>query len=157
MICYLGLGSNLGNRQKFIEDAIFELSSNLKIEILQKSEIIETKPFGKINQPNFINCVVKIDTIFSASNLLETCLNIENKLKRIRIEKWGPRTIDIDLLFYGNEIIESQNLTIPHPELHKRLFVLNSLNEICPEFVHPKLNKTIKELTNEKINELEKI
>lgn len=143
MTCYLGLGSNLGNRQEYIENAILELSSNPKIEILQKSKIIETKPFGKIIQPDFLNCVVKIETIFSASNLLKTCLNIENKLNRVRDEKWGPRTIDIDILFYGNEIIKSKNLTIPHPELHKRFFVLQSLHEICPNFIHPKFKKTM--------------
>ena len=93
--------------------------------------------------------MLKIRTVLSPEELLFTCLNIEDKLGRERKEKWGPRNIDIDILFYGNEIINRSNLHIPHPELHKRKFVLQSLNEICPGFVHPVLKKTIEDIIRE--------
>ncbi len=147
MICYLGLGSNLGNREENILKARSELGSYL--EILNISKIIETEPFGKKNQSKFLNCVLKIRTVLSPEELLFTCLNIEDQLGRERKEKWGPRNIDIDILFYGNEIINRSNLHIPHPELHKRKFVLQSLNEICPGFVHPVLKKTIEDIIRE--------
>jgi 2-amino-4-hydroxy-6-hydroxymethyldihydropteridine diphosphokinase len=108
--------------------------------------MIETKPYGNIDQPDFINCVIKIDTDITAENLLSKCLTFENELGRKRNEKWGPRTIDIDVLFYGKTIVNLEQLTIPHPDMHNREFVLRSLNEICPDFVHPVINKKIKEI-----------
>jgi len=144
MICYFGLGSNLGNRQEYMLKALSELS--LKMKILQNSEIIETKPYGNVNQPYFLNCVTKIDTELKPDELLKICTEIENKLGRKRSQKWASRTIDIDILFYGNETFQSDELTIPHPEIQKRRFVLKSLNEICPDLVHPVLNKKISQI-----------
>ncbi len=146
MICYLGLGANLGNREENIKKAISRLSSDSEILIKKRSSMIETKPYGKFDQPDFINSVIEIDTDITAENLLSKCLTVENELGRKRNEKWGPRTIDIDILFYNDHIINSQNLTIPHPDLHNRKFVLCSLNEICPDFIHPVINKKIKEI-----------
>ena len=144
MICYLGLGSNLGNRKEFILKALSELS--LKMKILQQSEIIETKPLGNRKQPDFLNCILKTTTDLDPIELLQICLEIEKKLGRKRTQKWASRTIDIDILFYGDEIIQSDELTIPHPEIQNRKFVLNSLNEICPDFVHPIINKKISQI-----------
>ncbi len=144
MICYLGLGSNLGNREEYILKALSELSKKMKI--LQNSEIIETKPYGNVNQPDFLNCVTKIETELNPLELLKICTEIEKKLGRKRSQKWASRTIDIDILFYGNETFQSDELTIPHPEIQKRKFVLKSLNEICPDFVHPVLNKKISQI-----------
>ena len=144
MICYLGFGSNLGNRQEFILKALSELS--LKMQILQNSEIIETKPYGNVNQPDFLNCVTKIETELNPVELLKICTEIEKKLGRKRSLKWAARTIDIDILFYGNKTFQSDELIIPHPEIQKRKFVLKSLNEICPDFVHPVLNKKISQI-----------
>lgn len=141
MICYLGLGSNLGNRHEYILKALSELS--LKVKIIKNSEIIETKPYGNLNQPDFLNRVSKIETELKPVKLLKICTEIEKKLGRKRTQKWAARTIDIDILFYGNEIFQSDELTIPHPEIQKRRFVLKSLNEICPDLVHPVLNKKI--------------
>ena len=144
MICYLGLGSNLGNRHEYILKALTELSK--KMQIIQNSEIIETKPYGNLKQPDFLNCVTKIDTKLNPVELLKICTEIENKLGRKRSLKWASRTIDIDILFYGNEIFQSDQLTIPHPEIQKRKFVLKSLNEICPDLVHPVLNMKISQI-----------
>ena len=146
MICYLGLGANLGNREENIKNAISRLSSDPDILIKTRSSMIETKPYGNIDQPDFINSVIEIDTDITAENLLSKCITIENELGRKRNDKWGPRTIDIDILFYNDQIINSQKLTIPHPDLHNRKFVLHSLNEICPDFIHPVIKKKIKEI-----------
>ena len=144
MICYLGLGSNLGNREVFISKALTELSK--KMQILQNSKIIETKPYGNVNQPDFLNCVIKIETELKPDELLKICTEIENKLGRKRTQKWASRTIDIDILFYGTETFQSDKLTIPHPEIQKRKFVLKSLNEICPDLMHPVLNMKISQI-----------
>ena len=146
MICYLGLGSNLGNREENIKNAISKLSSNPEIRIKKRSSMIETKPYGNINQPDFINIVIEIDTNLTSNNLLSKCISIENELGRKRNEKWGQRKIDIDILFYGDTVVTSEQLTIPHPDLHNREFVLKSLNEICPEFIPPILKKKIKKI-----------
>ncbi len=149
MICYLGLGSNLGDRKDFINRAISRLVSHPDIDMLKCSSIIETKAFGKIDQPDFLNCVLKIDTNLTPSELLELCLKTEKNLGRIRYENWGPRTIDIDVLLYEDKIIDQKDLTIPHPGIPKRKFVLTSLNELCPDFVHPILGKRINEIYTE--------
>ena len=143
MVCYLGLGSNIGNRKENMLKAKSALNSSSQVNVLQSSTIIETDPVGNTNQPKFLNCVLKIETNLKPAELLTKCLEIESKLRRIRIKKWEPRIIDIDILLYGDKIIKEDYLVIPHPELHKREFVLRSLVEICPEFIHPKMNNTI--------------
>ena len=146
MYCYLGLGSNLGDKQNNIKEAIRKISSLESVEIKRTSSIIVTEPYGKTDQPDFLNCVIELDTGLLPEELLKKCLDIENQLGRVRNEKWGPRTIDIDLLFYEDKIINSEVLVLPHPELHKREFVLISLNELCPNLVHPILNKKIRNI-----------
>ena len=145
MIYFLGLGSNLGEREKFIKAAINALQNHPQIELLQTSSLLETKPYGKLDQPDFLNCIIKITTSLSAEDLLKFCLQTESKLQRVRIEKWGPRTIDIDLLL-SEEIVTSANLIIPHPELHKRAFVLKSMLELAPDFQHPILKQSMREI-----------
>ena len=146
MYCYLGLGSNLGDKHEFITKAINQISKFKNTEITRTSSMITTKPYGKTDQPDFLNCVIELDTGILPEELLKKCLDIENQLGRIRNEKWGPRTIDIDLLFYKDKIINTKLLVLPHPELHKREFVLTSLNELCPDLVHPILNKKVKDI-----------
>ena len=146
MYCYLGLGSNLGDKQDYITKTIKNISILKNVKLIRSSSMIITTPYGKTDQSDFLNCVIEIDTDLLPEELLEKCLDIENQLGRIRDEKWGPRTIDIDLLFYENKIINSDVLILPHPELHKREFVLTSLNELCPDLVHPILNKKIKDI-----------
>jgi len=146
MICYLGLGSNLGNREANLNNSLSKLKILSDTTVLEVSKMIETEPVGFLEQPLFINCVVKIETGLSPEILLKEILNIENDLGRKRVLRWGPRIIDIDILFYGNKIIDSDDLTVPHKELHKRKFVLDSLLELCPNYLHPVKNITIKEL-----------
>ena len=110
------------------------------------SNIYETSPVGYISQPNFYNLVVEIETVYSPERLFKELMKIEKKLKRLRIKKNGPRTIDLDVLFYNNRIIKSKELIIPHPRLHKRAFVLVPLNEIAPNFVHQILKKSVSQL-----------
>lgn len=149
MTVFIGIGSNLGNRKENIQNAIKLLEDTKDIQITKVSSIIETEPYGKTDQPNFLNCVITIETKINPEHLLEICNNIENELGRIRKEKWGPRTIDLDILFIDDLVIHTPDLIVPHPEIHKREFVLTSLVEIAPNFVHPVFNKTLKEIYNE--------
>ena len=105
-----------------------------------------TKPVGNIHQPNFLNCIVECDTEMNSHELMHTLLNIEKKMGRERKEKWGPRIIDLDILFFDNEVIDTDVLKIPHPEIMNRSFILQLMNELAPEFMHPKLNQTMEQL-----------
>jgi 2-amino-4-hydroxy-6-hydroxymethyldihydropteridine diphosphokinase len=149
MICYLGLGSNLGDRKDYLNRAISRLVTNSDIEMLKCSTIIETEAFGKTDQPDFLNCVIKIKTTLNPADLLKLCAKTEKGLGRVRYEKWGPRTIDIDVLLYGNLVIDETELTIPHSGIPEREFILISLNELSPDYIHPVLGKRIAELYND--------
>lgn len=148
---YLLLGSNLGNRKEILDKAIKLLSQRVGVVILQSKDY-ETSPWGVTDQPDFLNLVVSIQTRLKPLQILEITQSIENQLGRIRKEKWGARLIDIDVLFYGNEIIDEPNLKIPHPLLQERDFTLSPLAEIAPDFVHPVLGKTILELREKLIS-----
>jgi len=142
---YIALGSNLGDRLANIRKAI-ELMKEEGIEIINESPIYETEPVGHKEQGWFLNSVVKGRTELSPGRLWEALEKIEKSIGREREIKWGPRIIDLDILFYGNKILNDKQLQIPHSELHKRSFVLIPLEEIAPELVHPVLKKTISEL-----------
>ena len=148
---YLLLGSNLGNRKEILDKAINLLSQKVGVVILQSKDY-ETAPWGVTNQPDFLNLVVSIQTRIKPLQILEITQSIENQLGRIRKEKWGARLIDIDILFYGDEILDEPNLKIPHPLLQERDFALSPLAEIAPDFVHPVLGKTILELREKLIS-----
>ena len=139
---YLGTGGNEGHTESFLEYAENHLLA-LGHKILSKSKIYETSAWGNHDQPNFLNRVIKIETSKSPEELLADCLFIEKSLGRERKDKWGPRKIDIDILFFNAEIIRREELTIPHPFIQERKFVLVPLNEIAESFLHPVLNKTI--------------
>lgn len=141
---YIGFGSNLGNRKKNIEKALGALEK--KCEIKMTSGLYETEPVGYANQNNFLNGVILIETNLSPEELLVFINKIEKKLKRTREIKNGPRTIDLDILFFDNLVIKQKNLAIPHPRLHERLFVLAPFCEINPDFIHPVFKKSIKKL-----------
>ncbi len=145
---YLLLGSNLGNRQLFLQDAARYIENNAG-RILMRSGIYETQSWGKTDAPDYLNQVLLIQTELPPQVLLAELLNIEIMLGRQRLEKWGSRTVDIDILFYGEEIISESNLNVPHPELHNRRFTLEPLAEIAPDLQHPILNKTVLSLKNE--------
>jgi len=138
----------LGNRQEFLSQAI----SALKVEIddMKTSSIYQTAPWGKTDQPNFLNICLGGYTQLKPIALLASIKDIENKLARTPAEKWGPRNIDIDILFYGNEKLKTEELTIPHPLVAERAFVLIPLAEIAHDFIHPVLDKSISRLAEEK-------
>ncbi|QPC48002.1 2-amino-4-hydroxy-6-hydroxymethyldihydropteridine diphosphokinase [Mangrovibacillus cuniculi] len=133
---FISLGTNLGDRQKFLTLAIDELSAQC-VYPEKISSIYETEPVGFTDQPNFLNMVVKVATNHSSSKLLEICLKTEKKLGRIRDLRWGPRTIDLDILLFNQENMVSEELTIPHPRMQERAFVLVPLLEIEPNIELP--------------------
>ncbi|URA10993.1 2-amino-4-hydroxy-6-hydroxymethyldihydropteridine diphosphokinase [Thermospira aquatica] len=143
---FLGLGSNQGKRKSYLRKALKEIEA--LGEHMVASHVYRTKPYGFTHQPDFLNMVVRIETSLAPEDLLEKLLDIESRLGRIRQQKWGPRTIDIDLLFYDQHIIKLPHLVVPHPDLHNRDFVLRPMMDIDPDFFHPELKKTIRELWN---------
>lgn len=143
---YLLLGSNLGDRELLLEKAIKLIDQKIG-KIFAKSSIYETAAWGKTDQPNFLNLALGVETTLSPLELLNTLLVIEEKLGRMRDVKWGARLIDIDIIFYSNEVVDlGEKLKIPHLEMQNRRFVLKPLAEISPNFIHPILKKTILEL-----------
>ena len=145
---FLGLGSNLGDRQLYLNQAI-EYVSNDIAPIEKISSVYETASWGKTDLPDYLNLVIVLKTDLPALLVLNKILNIENILGRRREEKWGSRIIDIDILFYGQSVIDEPGLQVPHPELHNRRFTLEPLAEIAPQFVHPLLNKNILQIKSE--------
>lgn len=153
---YLLLGTNVGDRNKNIGNALAAIE-RIAGRIKKRSAVYQTEAWGKTDQPAFLNQVIEIDTNLDPSTLLIEILAIENRMGRQRKEQWGERIIDIDILFFGNEIIETNNLSIPHPQLAKRRFTLVPLNELIPDLVHPVLQKKISELLEECVDPLEVI
>ena len=127
---YVGLGSNLGDREAMLGRALQLLAEGLDVRAV--SSFRETEPEGVVDQPRFLNAAVRAETDLTARELLETLLAIERELGRERRERWGPRTIDLDLLLYGEESIDEPGLVVPHPRLHERRFVLEPLAELNP-------------------------
>ncbi|MCA1057289.1 2-amino-4-hydroxy-6-hydroxymethyldihydropteridine diphosphokinase [Rossellomorea aquimaris] len=138
-IAYISLGSNMGEREVYLEKAINILHSHGKIEVLRKSSMYETDPVGFTEQGKFLNMVIEVRTALRPETLLQQCLQVECDLGRIREFKWGPRIIDLDVLLYNNEKVETENLLIPHPRMEKRAFVLIPLLELEPSIGHPVL------------------
>ena len=148
-IVFLSLGSNQGDKSKNIRYAIHALESIPGTSELCLSGIWRTAAWGKTDQDDFLNCAVSIRTLITPAVLMERIIEIEKNMGRIRAEHWGPRIIDIDILFYGNEIIRTESLVIPHPELQNRKFVLAPLLEIAPDFIHPVFKKSITQLLSD--------
>jgi 2-amino-4-hydroxy-6-hydroxymethyldihydropteridine diphosphokinase len=146
-IVYIAVGSNVGDRQTHIQKAVALLRENEDTQVLAVSSLIETAPEGLLSQGKFLNGALKIKTDLMPVDLLGALKNIERRCGRTKSEPNAPRTLDLDILFYDDVVIvEGKTLSIPHPRLHERLFVLKPLSEIAPELVHPRLQKTVREL-----------
>lgn len=150
-IAYLSLGSNSGDSFKLIDQAVSLINLAENITIIATSALYETEPWGVKDQNWFLNLVMEIKTDLSAQDLLVKLQNIEKTLGRNREkeQRWGERPIDIDIIFYGNKIISTDFLTIPHQQMHRRAFVLVPMLEIAPDFVHPILNKSVSTIYDE--------
>ncbi len=141
---YLALGTNLGDRESNLEAALDALSS--QIRLLAESPIYQTAPWGYEDQPDFLNQVVRAETTLSPRELLTFVKRVEEQAGREPSFRYGPRKIDVDILFYEDWIVEEDDLIIPHPRLHQRAFVLVPLADLAPELCHPKLNRTVSDL-----------
>ncbi len=153
-ICYnmvdvfLLLGSNLGDRKLFLDEAIKYVSARIG-PVKTASSVYETQAWGVTTVPDYFNQVLIVQTNLTAKEILQTVLDIELLLGRVREEKWGSRVIDIDILFYGHEVIDEPDLQVPHPQLHNRRFTLEPLVELAPDFEHPIIKKTVQHLKTE--------
>ncbi len=146
MKAFIGVGSNIGEKIENCMKAISLLDSIEGCSVIKRSSFYKTEPVGYKDQDWFINCVVMIETELSPYELLEKLKEIELSMGREKGVRWGPRIIDLDILLYEDTVIDSDELTIPHLLMHKRRFVIVPLNEIAPDFIHPVLKKSIKEL-----------
>jgi 2-amino-4-hydroxy-6-hydroxymethyldihydropteridine diphosphokinase len=151
---YLLLGSNLGDREKFLSGAIERMERALG-KVMARSAVYTTKAWGKQDQNDFLNQAVCLQTPLPAETLMKEVLSIEKEMGRTREQKWDSRTIDIDILFFNAEVISTPNLTVPHPHLSERMFVLVPLNEIAGSYVHPVLRKSVKTMLQECGDKLE--
>jgi 2-amino-4-hydroxy-6-hydroxymethyldihydropteridine diphosphokinase len=142
---YLLIGGNMGDRLANLEIARAAIQEQVG-NILSNSSIYETAAWGMENQAAFLNQALLIDTSFEAIELLENLLKIEKAMGRIRNQPLGPRTIDLDIIFFNDQILDTENLTIPHPHMQKRNFVLTPLNEIAPDYIHPTFKKSVNQL-----------
>ena len=145
---YIGIGSNLGDRQQLIQDAIARLNQLPQTVVNKTSQIREYAPVGGPPQGNYLNAVAVLSTELAPEELLKQLQSIEKQLGRTRPDavRWGPRTIDLDLLLYSDRVIQETDLQVPHPRIHERRFVMEPLNEIAPDVIHPVLKRSIQTL-----------
>jgi 2-amino-4-hydroxy-6-hydroxymethyldihydropteridine diphosphokinase len=146
MLVYIGIGSNQGDPVENCRRAIGGIVSDGRNRLVRCSSFYRTEPMGRKDQDWFVNGVVLVETSLGPGQMLEFLLSLEKEMGRVRRERWGPRVIDLDILFYGEEIIDEENLQVPHPRLHERRFVLIPLKEIAPDLKHPRLGKTISQI-----------
>lgn len=150
-LAFIALGSNRGDRISFLRQAILYLNSDPKVQLAASSSVYEAKPYGKTNQSDFLNAVIEVKTAYSPILLFHCLKNIEAKLGRSETKKWGPREIDLDLLFFNDRIFKNEKLTVPHVGIQDRDFVLIPLSEIAPGYVHPVLKEKISDICIENI------
>jgi 2-amino-4-hydroxy-6-hydroxymethyldihydropteridine diphosphokinase len=145
---FLLLGSNLGDREAYLQSAVHHIETDIA-PVVKKSAVYETQSWGKTDEPDYLNQVIELQTDLQPVVILQKILAIEKLMGRKREVKWGSRIIDIDILFYGQAIINEPGLQIPHPELHTRMFTLIPISEIAPDFIHPVIRKSIFQLKSE--------
>ncbi len=145
---YILTGSNIGDSLALLQQAKLKINQLIGL-VVEVSSIYKTAPWGNTNQQDFLNQVLLVETNFLPEQVIKMALDIEQNMGRIRTKKWAPRIIDIDILFYGDEIINQPSLIVPHPLLHERRFTLAPLAEIAPFYIHPSLQKSIELLLNE--------
>lgn len=148
---YLSIGSNMGDKNKHLKNAVSAFTKHKLCRVTKTSDFITTKPYGNDDQEDFLNGVFEIKTLLTPVELLSLCDSIEQKEGRVRTEHWGPRTLDVDILFYNNEVInmKSPSLIIPHCDLHNRYFVLKPMDMIAPAYIHPLYLKTVRQMLTE--------
>jgi 2-amino-4-hydroxy-6-hydroxymethyldihydropteridine diphosphokinase len=149
MLVYIGIGSNLGGKLANCRRALEAIGADPRNRLVRCSPLYRTEPVGKKDQDWFINGVAAVDTSMAPGELLEFLLSVEDRMGRVREEKWGPRIIDLDILFYGDAVIDEETLRVPHPRLQERRFVLIPLNDIAPDLVHPVFRRNISQLLSE--------
>ena len=150
---YLSIGSNMGDRQEYLNRAVAALQEHKQCKVMQVSDYLVTEPYGYKDQEDFLNACIELDTLLMPSELLELLHEIEQSAGRERLIHWGPRTLDMDILYYDDEIIEESGLQIPHTQLHKRQFVLEPLCQIAPYKVHPVFGKSTLQMYEELLKE----
>ncbi len=143
---YLSIGSNIGDREGYLDQAVDYLNNEEDTRVTAVSDYIETKPWGDVEQEDFLNGALEIETLKTPRELLSTAMAIEKEAHRERLVRWGPRTLDVDILFYDDEIIMEEDLKIPHVEIPRREFVLEPLSAIAPYYMHPVLHRSVAEL-----------
>jgi dihydroneopterin aldolase/2-amino-4-hydroxy-6-hydroxymethyldihydropteridine diphosphokinase len=146
---YISIGSNIGDREEHLMFAMSEIEGTRGCRVTSTSDFLKTKPYGNTEQDDFLNCCIAMETIMGPQELLNVLQGIEDKAGRVRGERWGPRTLDADIIFYDDIIFSSERLRIPHADMHNRRFVLEPLCEIAPWKLHPVLNKTAAEMLSE--------
>ena len=144
----IALGGNLGDSQRILSEAVLAIDAAEGIGVQARSHLYKTAPVGP-PQPDYLNACIVVKTMLSARSLLNQLLAIENQFGRVRQERWGARSLDLDLLLFGDQIIDSPGLTVPHPRLHERAFVLVPLMDVAPRWQHPIFGKTIAQLLND--------
>ena len=146
----------MGDKKDFLDKAVELLRSDSKIIVKKIADYIETEPYGNVEQDKFLNTALEITTLYTPEELLKVANEIEAKLDRVRTIKWGPRTIDIDIIFYDDKIINTKDLIVPHKEMHLREFVLKPLMELKPSYVHPLIGKNMYQIYEDLQNHVQK-
>jgi len=149
LLAYIGIGSNLGDKLENCRRAMEAIGADARNRLIRRSRFYRTEPVGKKDQEWFINAVVAVETTMRPRELMEFLLSVEKGMGRIRQERWGPRIIDLDILFYGDRVLDEEGLQIPHPRLHERRFVLAPLKDMAPGLLHPVFRRTVAEILEE--------
>lgn len=143
---YIGLGSNIEDRMQYLSSALDAINTSDLTRVVDVSPVYETAPVGVTDQPSFLNAVAKVQTLLPPRSLITMLLSFEKSLRRVRLKRWGPRTIDLDILFFDDLITSFEEAVVPHPRMHNRMFVLKPLSDVAPYFLHPVLGERVVQL-----------